>query len=268
MTINLNPSISNNVSGFNQLQNQLEENSKQLSSGQRINNAAVDPAGLQVLIDFQSQILGNNTAIRNSLDGVSAIQIAEGGISQVTDSLQQIRELSIQAQNGILNDQDRATLQNQADALLEGIRDSLGQATFNGQSLLTEEGELQLQTGSGAEDNQQVGTFNVESGLEDLGLFSLDITSAESLDILDQSQDFINTISGEFGAAQNRLDSTINRLSESTLNEAEAASRIGDTDFAQTISERANTLIQQEVSIAIQAQANASRGLVLNLLGT
>jgi flagellin len=268
MTINLNPSISNNVSGFNQLQNQIEENSKQLSSGQRINNAAVDPAGLQVLIDFQSQILGNNTAIRNSLDGVSAIQIAEGGISQVTDSLQQIRELSIQAQNGILNDQDRATLQNQADALLEGIRDSLGQATFNGQSLLTEEGELQLQTSSGAEDNQQVGTFNVESGLEDLDLFSLDITSAESLDILDQSQDFINTISGEFGAAQNRLDSTINRLSESTLNEAEAASRIGDTDFAQTISERANALIQQEVGIAIQAQANASRGLVLNLLGT
>jgi flagellin len=268
MAIELNPSISSNVSAFNQLQNRIEDNQKQLSSGQRINDAAVDPAGLQVLIDFQSQILGNNTAIRNSLDGVSAIQIAEGGISQVTDSLQQIRELSIQAQNGILNDQDRATLQNQADALLEGIQDSLGQATFNGQSLLTEEGELQLQTGADSEETQQVGTFDVESQLNDLGLFSLDITSPDSLNILDQAQDFINTVSGEFGAAQNRLDSTIDRLSGNTVNEAAAASRIGDTDYALAVSEQTNALIQQEVGIAIQAQANASRGIVLNLLGT
>lgn len=268
MTINLNPSVSSNLSGLSQNQNRIDENARQLTTGQRINNAAVDPAGLQVLIDFQSQILGNNTAIRNSLDGISAIQIAEGGLSQVTDSLQQIRELSIQAQNGILNDQDRASLQNQADALLEGIRDTLGQATFNGQSLLSEDGQLQLQTGPDAGDSQQVSTFDVGSQLDDLGLFSLDITSSDSLNILDQAQDFLNTTAGEFGAAQNRLDSTINRLSENSINEAAAASRIGDTDFAQATSERANLLIQQEVGIALQAQANASRGLVLNLLGT
>ncbi|MGH1463567.1 MAG: flagellin, partial [Neptuniibacter sp.] len=202
MTINLNPAISNNASAFNQVQNKIEENQKQLTSGQRINDAAVDPAGLQVLIDFQSQILGNNTAIRNSLDGISAIQIAEGGVNQVTDSLQQIRELSVQAQNGILNDQDRTALQNQADALLEGIQDSLGQATFNGQSLLTEDGELRLQTGPDADNSQQVGTFDVSSQLEDLGLFSLNISSEDALDILDQSQEAINNIAGEFGATQ------------------------------------------------------------------
>lgn len=268
MTINLNPSISNNLSGLSQNQNRIDDNARQLTTGQRINNASVDPAGLQVLVDFQSQILGNSAAIRNSLDGISAIQIAEGGLSQVTDSLQQVRELSIQAQNGILNDQDRASLQNQADALLEGIRDTLGEATFNGQSLLSEEGQLQLQTGPDTGDSQQVNTFDVGSQLEDLGLFSLDITSPDALNILDQSQEFLSSTAGEFGAAQNRLDSAINRLSENTINEATAASRIGDTDFAQAASERASLLIQQEVGIALQAQANASRGLVLNLLGT
>lgn len=268
MAINLSGLGTNNFSAFNQIQNRIDESGKQLISGERINNAAVDPAGLQVLIDLQGQILGNNTAVRNSMDGISAIQIAEGGVNQVNHSLQQIRELSIQAQNGTLNDNDRASLQKQADALLEGIQDTLGQATFNGQSLLGEEGQLRLQTGPGSEDSQNVGTFNVESELNDLGLFSLDITSAGALDVLDQSQDFLANVSSEFGATQNRLDSTINQLSESGINEAAAASRIGDTDYAKAISERTNALIQQEVGIAVQAQANASRGLVLNLLGS
>lgn len=268
MAINFNSSITDNLSAFNQIQNRIDKNAQQLTTGKKINDASDNPAGLQVLINFQSQILGNNTAIRNSLDGVSAIQIAEGGISQVNDSLQQIRELSIQAQNGILNDQDRASLQKQADQLLEGIRDSIDQATFNGQSLLSQDGQLQLQTGPDSDSNQQVSTFDVASQLEDLGLFSLDISSPDSLNVLDQAQDSLNGIAGEFGAAQNRLDSTINRLSENSLNEAAAASRLGDTDYAQAVSERASALLQQEVGIALQAQANANRGFVLQLLGT
>lgn len=253
---------------FNQIQNRIEENEKQLASGQRINNASVDPAGLQVLINLQSEILGNNTAVRNSLDGVSALQIADGGVSQVNDSLQRIRELSVQAQNGILNDSDRATLQNEADSLLAGIRDTLGSSTFNGQSLLSEDGQLQLQTGPGSEDSQNINTFNVAGELEDLGLFSLNISNPEALDVLNSSQDFLNTVSSEIGASQNRLDSTVNNLTQASLSQAESASRIGDTDYAKAVSERSSALIQQEVGIALQAQANANRGLVLNLLGS
>lgn len=253
---------------FNQIQNRIDENEKQLASGQRINSSAVDPAGLQVLIDLQSEVLGNNTAIRNSLDGVSALQIADGGVNQVNDSLQRIRELSIQSQNGILNDSDRAALQSEADALLEGIRDTLDSSTFNGQSLLAEDGQLRLQTGPDADAGQNINTFNVAGELENQGLFSLNISDAGALDILDSAQDFLGTVSGEIGASQNRLDSTINNLSQSSLSQAESASRIGDTDYARAISERSSALIQQEVGIAIQAQANASRGLVLNLLGS
>lgn len=253
---------------FNQIQNRINETEEQLASGKRINNAAVDPAGLQVLIDFQTQIRGNSAAIRNSLDGVSALQIADGGVNQVNDSLQRIRELSVQAQNGILNDSDRSALQSEADALLSGIQDTLGQSTFNGQSLLAEDGQLRLQTGPGTEDSQNVTTFNISDEFDDNGLFTLDISDAGALDIIDQSQSFLATVSGEIGASQNRLDSTINRLTETNINEASAASAIGDTNFAQTASERARALIQQDVGIALQAQANANRGLVLNLLGS
>lgn len=268
MSINPTSLSTGSINQFNQVQNRLDESNKQLSSGQRINNAAVDPAGLQVFLQLQGQVIGDNTAIRNSLDGVSALQIADGSVNQVNDSLQQIRELSIQAQNGTLNDNDRASLQKQADALLEGIRDTIDQSTFNGQSLLAEDGELRLQTGPGSEDSQNVGTFDVAGTLDDIGLFSLDITDSSALDLLDESQDFLSSVSGEIGANQNRLDSTINTLTESSLNQAEAASRIGDTDYAKAISERSAALIQQEVGIAIQAQANANRGLVLNLLGS
>lgn len=268
MPINPTGFATNPYTQFNQIQNRINETEEQLASGQRINNAAVDPAGLQVLIDFQTQIRGNSAAIRNSLDGVSALQIADGGVNQVNDSLQRIRELSIQSQNGILTDSDRAALQSEADALLNGIQDTLEQSSFNGQSLLTEEGQLRLQTGPGTEDSQNVSTFNISGEFGDNGLFSIDISDAGALDIIDQSQSFLATVSGEIGANQNRLDSTINRLTETNINEASAASVIGDTDFAQTASERARTLIQQDVGIALQAQANANRGLVLNLLGS
>lgn len=267
MPINLSSLTSTPFNQFNQIQNRIDDSNKQLISGKRINDAAEDPAGLQILIDLQGQILGNSTAIRNSLDGVSALQIAEGGVSQANDSLQRIRELSIQAQNGILNDSDRAALQKEADSLLEGIQDTLGQASFNGQSLLSEEGELQLQTGPNTGDQQGVQTFNVQGELSDLGLFSLDISDSGALDILDQAQSLLTNVQGEFGASQNRLDSTINRLSEANVNEAQAASRIGDADFAQVVSERARDQIQKQAGISIQAQANASKALILNLLG-
>ena len=267
MSIGISGSTSSSLNQFNQIQNRLNDSDKQLNSGQRINNAAIDPAGLQVFLQLQGQVLGNNTAVKNSLDGVSALQIAGGSVNQVNDSLQQIRELSVQAQNGTLNDSDKASLQKQADSLLAGIQDTIGQSSFNGQSLLNQSGNLTLQTGPGSEDSQDVATFDVSSELTDIGLFSIDISDSSALDTLDQSQDFLSTVSSEIGANQNRLDSTINRLSESSLNEAEAASRIGDTDYAKVISERSALLIQQEVGIAIQAQANANRGLVLNLLG-
>jgi len=268
MPININGAASAGlVNTFNQIRERIEEQQERLATGFKINSAKDDPAGLAILNNLQGQVRGNNVAIQNSVSGISALQIAEGGLGQVNDSLTKVRELSIQAQNGILTESDRAALQSQADALLEGIQGSLGQATFNGKSLLTDDGQLRLQTGPNTGDVQQISTFDVAGQLTESGVFSLDISSPTALDTIDQASGFVNNIAAEFGAAQNRLDSTINQLQESTINQSAAASRIGDTDFAKTISERTNALIQQEVSIAIQAQANASQGLVMQLLG-
>ncbi|MDO6593948.1 flagellin [Neptuniibacter sp. 1_MG-2023] len=268
MAITVTGASAGSLNQFNQIQTRVNQYDQQLASGKRINESAVDPAGLQVFLQLQGQELGNNTAIKNSLDGISALQIAEGSVNQVNDSLQQIRELSVQAQNGTLNSNDKASLQKQADALLEGIKDSLSQSSFNGQSLLSQDGELKLQTGPGSENSQNITTYNLADTLDELGLFSIDITESAALDQLDNAQDFLTTVSSEIGANQNRLDSTINQLAETSLNSAEAASRIGDTDYAKALSERSAALVQQEVGIAMQAQANANRGLVLNLLAS
>ena len=253
--------------GLEKTQNRIDETGRQLASGERLVDASVDPAGLAVLVDINSQVSGNEVAIRNSLDGISAIQIAEGGVNQVGDALQQVRELALQAQNGTLSESDRNSLQRQADELLAGVQDSLGQVNFNGQPLLAEDGEISLQTGPEVDDGQTVRTFDVSGELEGGGLFGIDISDPASLEVVDQSLSFLNTVSGELGAGQNRLESTISRLGEANINETAAASRIGDTDFAQTISDRAAAMIQQEVGIAVQAQANANQKLVLNLLG-
>lgn len=268
MAITVTGASAGSLNQFNQIQTRVNQYDQQLASGKRINESAIDPAGLQVFLQLQGQELGNNTAIKNSLDGISALQIAEGSVNQVNDSLQQIRELSVQAQNGTLNSNDKASLQKQADALLEGIKDAISKSSFNGQSLLSQDGELKLQTGPGSENSQNITTYNLTDSLEELGLFSIDITESAALDQLDNAQNFLTTVSSEIGANQNRLDSTINQLSETSLNSAEAVSRIGDTDYAKTLSERSAALVQQEVGVAMQAQANANRGLVLNLLSS
>jgi len=266
MPINPISTSTNAYSSLTQAQSQVNKTGEQISTGQRINRAADDPAGLQILSGLQTDIRGNSAAIRNSLDGISAIQIADGGIGQVSDALQRIRELSIQAQNGILNSSDKAALQSEADALLAGIKDAITQTTFNNQSLLSEDGQLQLQTGSDVDATQNLQTYDLTQALQDEGLFSLDITSSDALTAIDQSQSYINRISGEIGASQNRLESRIDSLFTTNLNQAAAASVIGDSDIAQVVSERASALIQQEVGLALQAQANANRSQVLNLL--
>lgn len=256
--LGLNPALTNNISSTRQ----------EIASGRQdpFNN----PAGIQVILQFTGQINGNQAAVRNSNDGISALQVAQGGVSNVTDSLQQLRELTVQAGNGTLNDSNRAALQRQADELLNGIRDTLEQTTFNGSSLINESGELSLQTGADSGETQSVNRFDLSTALDDLDLFNLDLTSGDTsaaFDSIDQSLDLLGEVSSEFGASERRLESTINSLSESTLNQAEARSRIEDTDLAKAISELTRDEIQREVEISLLGQANANRAQVLSLLG-
>lgn len=245
--------------------NRIAELSEQIASGSRINRASDDPAGIQVSISLSRDINENAVGLRNVMDGTSLTQTALGGISQITDSVTQLRDLSLQAQNGTLNDSDRQALQNQADQLLEGIRDTIDQTSFNGRSLLSEEGTVGIQAGDNRTD---INTPDLLSSLTGEDLFSLDISSPDALNSLDNSLDLLNQSAGSFAASQNRLESTANNLTESSINSASSRSQISDADVAQAISEQSRELLQRDIAISLQAQANAGRSEVLALLNT
>lgn len=262
--MDIQPASSSLISSSALSSNRLAETSQQIASGSRINRASDDPAGIQVSIGLTRQIDENAAGLRNVQDGTSLTQIALGGISQISDSVLQLRELSVQANNGTLNSSDREALQKQADQLVAGIRDTLGETQFNGRNLLTEEGSVGIQAGS---SRTEIETPDLLSALGDSGLFSLDIGSPEALDALDSSLDLLNQSAGSFAASQSQLDSTAQRLTDASVNSAEARSRISDTDYAKAISEQSREMLQREVAIAMQAQANAGRDQVLALLG-
>lgn len=256
------------VSGLNPaLTNSIGSSQQQIATGKK--DPADNPAGIQVILQFTGQINGNQAAVRNSNDGISALQVAQGGISSVTDSLQQLRELSVQAGNGTLSSENRASLQNQADEILEGIRDTIGQSEFNGRSLLNDSSNLSLQTGADSGETQDVQGFDLAQQFDDLDLFDLDLTSgdiSDALESIDGSLDVVNSAASEFGASQTRLESTITNLDTSTLNQAAARSQIQDADIAEASSQLAKDQIQREVELAMLGQANANRAQVLSLL--
>lgn len=260
----LQPASLSNISTSSLSSNPLAETSEQIASGSRINRASDNPAGIQVSISLSRDINENAAGLRNVMDGTSLTQTALGGISQVTDSVTQLRELSLQAQNGTLNDSDRQALQEQADQLLAGIKDTIDQTSFNGRSLLSEEGTVGIQAGNSRTD---INTPDLLSTLADENLFSLDISSPDALQSLDNSLDLLNQSAGSFAISQNRLESTANSLTDASINAASSRSQISDTDTAQAISEQSLALIQREVAISMQAQANAERSDVLALLG-
>lgn len=244
--------------------NRIAETSQQIASGQRINQASDDPAGIQISIGLTRVINEDSVGLRNVMDGSSLSQVAQGGITQITDSVQQLRELSLQANNGTLNDSDRQSLQKQADGLLEGIKDTIGQTSFNGRSLLSEESDISIQAGNSA---ITISSPDLESSLGEQGLFSLDIGSADALDSLDGALNLLNDSAGSFAAGQRQLDSASRSLVESSISNTESRSRISDTDMAKAASEQSLALIQRDVAITLQAQANAGRSDVLALLG-
>ena len=263
MPIEFNPNLSQNIS------NSLIRNSEQISSGKRINRAADDPVGLVIATDLSRQIRADSTSITNAVNGVSLVQTAQGGLQQVSQSLFQLQELAIQASNGTLNDSNRASLQDQAQQLLEQIGDTVGSTRFNGFSPLAQDSNLQLQIGDSDAGLINVSGVDLNQAFSDLGVDSLDISNpanaAQSIDALGQALDFVASAAAEFGASQNRLDSTINNLNTSIQSQAQARSAVEDSDIALAISELLKNRLLQQSLVALQAQANAQRGDVLKL---
>ena len=265
--INFNSNASSGSSLLQQVQDKQTNLFEKLASGKKINGAADGAAAQQIIDRLTSQIEGNRQAISNVYDGISLTQIAEGGLEGISNDTSRIRELTLQAGNGILSDVDRQAIQEEITQLQGNISQTIEQTTFAGQPLLSNDGNISLQAGADAGQYIGITTNDVAGNLS--GLLSIDITSgdiASALDATDAAIDAIGGYRAEFGAAQNILAGTISNLTESDINSNAARSRIQDLDYAQAVSENIANNVLGQAATSVQAQANQQQGQVIALL--
>ncbi|MFM5913961.1 MAG: flagellin [Chakrabartia godavariana] len=248
--------------------NNLDTAMQRLSSGKRINSAKDDAAGLAIATRMDAKVRGLNQAIRNSNDGISLAQTAEGAMGEVSNILVRMRELSVQASSGTGADSDRTALQSEFTALTSQINDIATRTDFNGTTLLDGTADLDIQTGVDAGQSVNIKIADLQAA--GLGVDALDISTAGGAsDALSVIDDAINTVANErasLGAVQNRLDSTVNNLTSTVTNLSESKSRIEDADFSVETTKLASAQILAQASTAMLAQANQSQQGVLNLL--
>lgn len=245
---------------------------ERLSSGFRINSAKDDAAGLQISDRMTTQIMGLNQAVRNANDGISLSQVAEGAMTEITNSLQRIRVLSLQSQNGINSDADRVALNKEVTALVEEISRIAQTTQFAGVDILQGGFSSAFLVGANAGQSISVNLSRTD-GYGAQGLFNNSAVSVDSvanaeaaLDIVDGAMSAINAKRADLGAIQNRFESTIKNLSNVSENVQAARSRIRDTDFAIETSELTRWQIIQQASTTILSQANQRPQAALQLL--
>lgn len=260
---------------------QLERSLDRLSSGLRITRAADDAAGLAISESLRAQIRGLKQAERNANDGISIIQTAEGSLNEISSILIRMRELGVQSSSsGSISNSERSFLQNEFSALQSEITRIANSTKFGGRTLL--DGSL---SGAGNAVEFQVGIFNnanvdrISLSIGDATASALSVGSGSggiaistaasaqaSLNTIDAAITSVASLRGDLGAAQNRLQSTINALQSSTENLTAANSRIRDVDIAAETAALTRAQVLQQAGIAVLAQANVSSQAALALL--
>lgn len=252
--------------------NNLDTAFKRLSSGFRINSAADDAAGLQISNRLTSQVNGLDQAARNANDGISVAQVAEGAMEEITNSLQRIRTLAIQSQNGINSSTDRAALQKEVTALKAEMSRVATVTQFGTQNLLNGTYSAKFLVGANAGQNIEIKLSRTGGyGTTALGLATLSVSSvggaSGALALIDTAIGVIDGTRADLGAIQNRFQSTIRNLTNISENVSGARSRIRDTDFARETAELTRQQILQQTSTTVLAQANQRPQAALSLLG-
>ncbi len=272
LRVNSNIASLNAQRSLSQTTDRLQANYRRLSTGLRISTASDDAAGLAISERFRGQIRSTGQAIRNAQDGISLTQTGEGALNEVSSILIRMRELAIQASNGTVSAADRSTLNEEFGDLIDEIDRIAKSTTFNGVSLLDGTGStITFQVGVGTAsgiDTIQLSTSDTLAST--LGLSSLDIgstgTPTLAIAALDLAVNSVSRVRGQFGAAQNRLTTTIANLQIQSENLSAAESRIRDVDVAvETASLTRNSILQQ-AAISILSQANTQPQAALQLL--
>jgi flagellin len=244
-----------------------------LASGKRINSAADDPAGVAIASRLNSEIRGTSQAIRNALDGQALINTAEGGHKEVENILQRMREIAVQAANDTNSSQDRANLNEEMKALSTEIDRIAAATSWAGKNLMNEgssQFSFQVGTSTNAESAITISIGSMSATALSLDHTSITVTSSENsqfaISAIDQAITSVNSQRSMLGATSNRLNYTVNNLTNVSTNLVAALGRIQDADYAAEITALAKHQILQKAAIAMLAQANASKSYVLTLL--
>ena len=267
-TINTNVSSLNAQRALAGTSNMLSTAMARLSSGMRVNSAKDDAAGLAIAERMQAQTKGMNAAVRNSNDAISLAQTAEGALGSISNNLQRMRELAVQASNGTNSSGDRVAL-NQEYQLLASENTRVADNTkFNGTSVIgtASASTFTFQIGANTSSDNQI---EVTSGTYSFAT-TTDLTSASNalaaVDAIDTQIDTTTSTRSTWGATQNRLETVITNLRAGAENSAAARGRIMDTDYAQETSNLSRAQVLQQAGTAMVAQANQLPQGVLSLL--
>ena len=252
-----------------------KSNLEHLASGSRINKAADDAAGLAISETMKSQIRSIRQASRNAQDGISMIQTAEGGMSEVGNILMRFRELSVQGASDTLGDLDRTFIDKEVQQLKAEISRITESTEFNGKNLLSGvSGSISLQVGVHnieEQDRINLDTQKISVSLKSLGIESVSTmtrdASRDNLDKIDTAMRTLVENRSELGSMQNRLQSTVNNSAIYEENMSTANSRIRDADIATESAELAKNNILSQAGVAVLSQANQNNMLALKLLG-
>jgi len=266
---NLQAMNSNRMLGLTQ--STLSKSTEKLSSGYRVNRAADDAAGLAISEKMRRQVRGLTQASRNSQDGISMVQTAEGALNEVHDMLQRLNELAVQSANGTnVSSQDRTYIDLEVKALVSEINDVANNTKFNGISLLNTSGTVDLQVGTEA---SHVMTISLQK-MTASGLFggasvtvSTQAGAKAAISTVKTAINNLNKFRAKLGAYQNRLEHKIANLDNVVENTTADESRIRDTDMASEMVKYSNANILQQAGQAMLAQSNQSNQGVLSLLG-
>ncbi len=263
----------------------LSKDMEKLSSGERINRAGDDASGLAVSEKMRAQIRGLNQASENAQNGISFIQTTEGYLQETTDIMQRIRELAVQASNGIYSDEDRMQIQVEVSALVSEVDRIASAAQFNGMNMLTGRfaqpmgentvtGSMWFHIGANMDQRMQVfiGTMTAEAlGVREIGTgdkinLAAPDDANHAIGVIDEALKRINKQRADLGAYQNRMEYAVRGLDIGAENLQASESRIRDTDMAAQMVEFTKNSVLQQAGTAMLAQANTQSQNVLSLL--
>ena len=258
----------------------LQKSMEKLSSGQKINRAGDDAANLAVSEKMRSQIRGLNQASKNVQNSVSFIQTTEGYLQETTDILQRIRELAVQASNGVYSDEDRMQIQVEVSQLVAEVDRIASSAQFNGYNMLTgrfakeTDNSITFQVGANMDQRMQVyiGTMSSAAlgirnvGSEEIMTLAAPDDANRAIGTLDEAIKRINKQRADLGAYQNRLEYAVKGLDVAAENTQASESRIRDTDMAAQMVDFTKNQVLTQAGTAMLAQANSQSQTVLSLL--